>query len=219
MSSAIGKLIVIEGLEGAGKSTAVSTVIELLTHLKINTITTREPGGTAIGEVLRNVIKNPEYKEILDDKSELLLLYTARIQLFEQVIKPALQLGTWVVADRFELSTLAYQGGGRGLNEQIIQQLSAFALNGFKPDLILYLDISPEEGMKRVKSRGEFDRIEQQSIDFFHRVHERYLHYVHKNRDAVMIDASRPLPEVQQAIQKALIEFIERTQDHNYLVS
>lgn len=209
MSSATGKLIVIEGLEGAGKSTAISTVIDYLTRLEIKTITTREPGGTVIGELLRQIIKGTEYKGVLDDKSELLLLYTARIQLLEQVIKPALQQGTWVIADRFELSTMAYQGGGRGLNEQMIQQLSAFALDGFKPDLTLYLDISPEEGMKRVKSRGEFDRIEQQSIDFFHRVHSSYIHHVRTNPNAVLIDAGLPLHEVQLAIQCVLKEFIE----------
>lgn len=111
MSSLTGKLIVIEGLEGAGKSTAVNLVVELLSQKKISTITTREPGGTKIGEILRSIIKNPEYNNVLDDRSELLLLYAARIQLIEQVIKPALNAGQWVIADRFELSTLAYQGG------------------------------------------------------------------------------------------------------------
>lgn len=210
MSAATGKLIVIEGLEGAGKSTAINTVLEFLSQLNIKTITTREPGGTAVGEVLRDLIKSPKYKDVLDDKSELLLLYAARIQLLEEVIKPALQQGTWIVADRFELSTMAYQGGGRGLDPELIQQVSAFALNGFKPDLTLYLDISPEEGMKRVRSRGEFDRIEQQSIAFFHRVHEHYLRHVQVDSNTVQIDASRSLPEVQSALQKVLHTFTEQ---------
>lgn len=141
-----GKLIVIEGLEGAGKSTAVDTLVTLLSEAGISAITTREPGGTEIGEQLRSIIKNPQYKNILDDKSELLLLYTARTQLLEEVIKPALKKGCWVIADRFELSTRAYQGGGRGLNLNVINQLSEFCLDGFKPDLTLYLDISPEQG-------------------------------------------------------------------------
>jgi dTMP kinase len=209
MSSLTGKLIVIEGLEGAGKTTAVNTITELLNRNNIKTITTREPGGTAIGEVLRTLIKNPEYRDVLDDRSELLLLYSARIQLLEQVIKPALLEGLWVITDRFELSTLAYQGGGRGLNQEMIHHLSSFALNGFKPDLILYLDITPEEGMQRVKSRGEFDRIEQQSIDFFHRVHECYIYHTKMSSNAIIIDANRPLAEVQYAIQKAMSEFIE----------
>ncbi|WP_454780911.1 dTMP kinase [Legionella sp. WA2022007384] len=212
MASSTGKLIVIEGLEGAGKSTAINTVIELLAKRHIKTITTREPGGTVIGEILRDLIKNPEYRDILDDRSELLLLYTARIQLLEEVIKPSLRQGIWVIADRFELSTMAYQGGGRGLDQTMVNQLSSFALKGFKPDLTLYLDISPEEGMIRVKSRGEVDRIEQQSIDFFHRVHESYIHYVERCANTVTIDARRPLYEVQQSIQNVMNEFIELQQ-------
>lgn len=210
MSCVTGKLIVIEGLEGAGKSTAINAVIKFLTQLEIKSITTREPGGTDIGEILRKVIKGSEYKDILDDKTELLLFYAARIQLLEQVIKPALHQGTWVIADRFELSTLAYQGWGRGLDENLIKQLSVFSLNDFKPDLTIYLDISPEEGMKRVQSRGMADRIEQQSLDFFHRVHEGYIHYVQATPNTVTIDASLSLHEVQHAIEITLNEFIER---------
>jgi len=209
MSSLTGKLIVIEGLEGAGKSTAVNVIIDFLSEFNIKTITTREPGGTEIGEQLRSIIKNPEYSDVLDDRSELLLLYTARIQLIEQIIKPALNQGHWVRADRFELSTKAYQGGGRGLDSKMIQNLSSFCLRGFKPDLTLYLDISPESGMQRAKSRGAFDRIEQQSIDFFHRVHESYMQYVKADPDIVVIDASLSLQDVRHAIQKILIQFVE----------
>lgn len=209
MISSMGKLIVIEGLEGAGKSTAVNTVVDLLAERQIKTITTREPGVTAIGEILRNLIKNPEYRDVLDDRSELLLLYTARIQLLKQVIEPALQKGMWVIADRFELSTMAYQGGGRGLDQEMIRHLSSFSLQGLKPDLTLYLDISPEEGMRRVKSRGTLDRIEQQSIEFFHRVHDSYLQYIKMNPYVVRINAALPLKNVQLALQKAINEFIE----------
>ncbi|KTD06423.1 thymidylate kinase [Legionella gratiana] len=209
MPSSNGKLIVIEGLEGAGKSTAVNTLIDLLANRRIKTITTREPGGTAIGEILRNLIKNPDYRDVLDDRSELLLLYTARIQLLKQVIEPALQRGIWVIADRFELSTMAYQGGGRGLDQEMIKHLSSFSLQGLKPDLTLYLDISPEEGMQRVKSRGSLDRIEQQSIEFFHRVHESYLRHIRMNANIVSINARLPLQDVQLAIQNVINEFIE----------
>lgn len=211
MPSLTGKLIVIEGLEGAGKSTAVKTIIDLLSTLNINTLTTREPGGTAIGEILRGIIKNPDYKETLDDRSELLLLYTARTQLIEEVIKPALKKGFWVIADRFELSSMAYQGGGRGLNPEIINQLSAFCLAGFKPDLTLYLDLSPELGMQRARLRGTFDRIEQQGIEFFHRVHEAYVNYIKAHPEIMMINASLSLDEVQKEIQNAVIQFIEHS--------
>ncbi|MDP3268442.1 MAG: dTMP kinase [Legionella sp.] len=205
---ASGKLIVIEGLEGAGKSTAINTVMDFLARKNISAITTREPGGTAIGEQIRNIIKNPDYKETLDDKSELLLLYTARIQLIEQIIKPALKQGIWVVADRFELSTLAYQGGGRQLDMVRIKQLSDFCLNGFKPDLTLYLDLSPELGMQRVQLRGTFDRIEQQDSDFFQRTHEMYLQQIKNNNDIRIIDASCALDKVQSVISAVLNEFV-----------
>jgi dTMP kinase len=209
MSSSHGKFIVIEGLEGAGKSTAVKTVMDSLSALSIEAITTREPGGTTIGEILRDIIKNTKYNEILDDRSELLLLYTARMQLVKQVIYPALQQGIWVIADRFELSTIAYQGGGRKLDLDLLHHLSAFCLNGFKPDLTLFLDITPEMGMQRAVLRGKCDRIEQQSIDFFHRVQETYYQHLKQQEEVVMIDAARPLEEVNLAIQKALTEWLE----------
>lgn len=208
MSTPAGKLVVIEGLEGAGKTTAMNTVVALLSKKAISSITTREPGGTAIGEVLRQLIKNPQYDGVLDNKCELLLFYAARIQLLEEVIKPALKAGTWVVADRFELSTMAYQGGGRGLSESMIQQLSAFSLQGFKPHLTIYLDLPPEVGMQRARLRGAFDRIEQQSLDFFHKVHETYLKYVHQDPDIVTVDATQPLADVQLAIQNAVQAFL-----------
>jgi dTMP kinase len=206
----LGKLIVIEGLEGAGKSTAVNTLVDLLNKSGISSITTREPGGTEVGEQLRAIIKNPHYKNILDDKSELLLLYTARIQLVEEVIKPALKKGCWVIADRFELSTMAYQGGGRELNKEIINQLSEFCLNGFKPDLTVYLDISPEQGLKRAQLRGQFDRIEQQNVDFFHKVHTTYMQCIREQSNVVIIDATRTLSEVQEQIKIEVAQFIEQ---------
>lgn len=204
-----GKLIVIEGLEGAGKSTAINTVITLLSELNIDSITTREPGGTVVGELLRSIIKNPDYKNTLDDRSELLLLYAARTQLIEEIIKPALAKGCWVVADRFELSSFAYQGGGRGLDDAFIEQLSSFCLQGFQPDLTLFLDISPEQGMQRAQLRGQFDRIEQQSIDFFHRVHQAYMARTDSSPNMIRIDASQPLEQVQSAVRDAVCQFVE----------
>lgn len=209
MAAVTGKLLVIEGLEGAGKSTAISTVTHFLAKHQINSITTREPGGTEVGELIRTIIKNPDYQNVLDDRSELLMLYAARIQLIEEVIKPALNKGVWVIADRFELSTLAYQGGGRGIDLNFLNQLSAFCLRGFKPDLTLYLDINPELGMQRARTRGSFDRIEAQAIDFFHRVHKAYMQQVYADPDAIIIDASQTLDTVQINIDVALKNFIE----------
>ncbi|MFA6302310.1 MAG: dTMP kinase [Legionella sp.] len=210
MAEETGKFLVVEGLEGAGKSTAISTVLDLLAQYNITTMTTREPGGTPIGEMLRSILKNPDYKNVLDDKTELLLMYSARIQLVEEVIKPALARGIWVLADRFELSSFAYQGGGRGLDQNFLQQLSAFSLHGFKPDLTLFLDISPESGMKRAGARGQFDRIEQQSMDFFHKVHAAYMQKIRSDRQVAVIDASQTLEKVQASIQKTLRNYIEQ---------
>lgn len=213
MSHLTGKLIVIEGLEGAGKSSAVSLVISLLEQRNIKTMTTREPGGTDIGEQLRSIIKNPVYSGILQDKTELLLLYAARMQLLEEVIKPALRQGQWIIADRFELSTIAYQGGGRGLDMDMIHHLSEFCLDGFKPDLTLYLDINPEQGMQRARLRGNFDRIEQQDIEFFHRVHEVYINHTKSAEHIVNIDASLPLPDVSHAIAEAVNRFLDQNNE------
>lgn len=210
MSFNSGKLIVIEGLEGAGKSTAVATIVNLLSQAGIKTVTTREPGGTEIGEQLRTIIKNPSYKDILDNKGELLLMYTARVQLLEEIIKPALKNGVWVIADRFELSTMAYQGGGRELSQTMIKHLSEFCLNGFQPDLTLYLDLSPELGIKRAQLRGQFDRIEQQTIDFFHKVHKMYMQCIQEQPNIVKIDAALPLVDVQEHIKNAIHQFLEQ---------
>ena len=120
-----GQFIVVEGLEGAGKSTAINTIKAVLNQHHYAVLETREPGGTGIGEVIRGLIKEKSLTETLEARSELLLFYAARVQLIEQVIRPTLEKGTWVLADRFELSTFAYQGAGRGLDINFIQQLDS----------------------------------------------------------------------------------------------
>lgn len=205
-----GRFIVVEGLEGAGKTTAIATIKQYLQD-KIHTIIlTREPGGTYIAEQLRLLIKNAVSNEPLDSRSELLLLYAARIQLLKQVIRPALERGDWVIADRFELSTFAYQGGGRGISQAILETLSTFCLAGFKPDLTIFLDISPEQGLKRVNNRGQEDRIEQESIVFFKQVYEAYLEKLKHTADVKIIDASLSLDKVQQAIYLQLKMFLDK---------
>jgi dTMP kinase len=203
-----GKFIVIEGLEGAGKSTAVDCVQSyLLAHGK-QVVVTREPGGTMVGEVVRELIKDPRYQDNLEHKTELLLFYAARVQLLQEVILPALERGDWVVADRFELSSFAYQGGGRGINFEFIQSLSAFCLEGFQPDLTLYLEISPELGMQRVSVRGSLDRMERQSLDFFHQVHGAYQQQLKLHPEIVQIKTETSLQAVHQAIEQALAELL-----------
>ncbi|MBI0005474.1 MULTISPECIES: dTMP kinase [unclassified Gilliamella] len=200
-----GKFIVIEGLEGAGKTTAINTVARILKQHHIADLQfTREPGGTPIAEALRNIIKNGLDNEPLTDKAELLMLYAARIQLVDNVIKPALKMGKWVIGDRHDLSTQAYQGGGRQIDKVFIETLQAQVLGNFKPDLTLYLDIVPELGLMRAKSRGQLDRIEQQSLPFFERIRQRYLQLAERDNTIVTIDANKSIEEVTAQIETVL---------------
>ena len=200
-----GKFIVIEGLEGAGKTTAINTVARILKQHHISDLQfTREPGGTPIAEALRNIIKNGLDNEPLTDKAELLMLYAARIQLVDNVIKPALKMGKWVIGDRHDLSTQAYQGGGRQIDKVFIETLQAQVLGDFKPDLTLYLDIVPELGLMRAKSRGQLDRIEQQSLPFFERIRQRYLQLAERDNTIVTIDANKSIEEVTTQIETVL---------------
>lgn len=200
----VGKFIVIEGLEGAGKSTAHQCVVDALKELGIDDVVfTREPGGTPLAEKLRHLIKH-ETEEPVTDKAELLMLYAARIQLVENVIKPALAQGKWVVGDRHDMSSQAYQGGGRQLDQRLLQSLKETILGDFEPDLTLYLDIDPVVGLARARGRGELDRIEQQNLDFFHRTRARYLALVKDNPKAVIINAEQPVEQVKADIQSAV---------------
>lgn len=208
MSSARGRFIVVEGLEGAGKSTALSTIKRFLAPHVTEMMTTREPGGTHVGEVVRGLIKESMPTEPLDPRAELLLLYASRVQLIEQVIRPALLRGAWVLADRFELSTWAYQGGGRQLDQGMIGHLSSFCLKDITPDLILFLDISPELGLARARKRGKTDRIEQESLMFFKDVYRGYHESIKAMDNVVVIDASNPLRVVQQHICEALQTYV-----------
>lgn len=194
-----GKFIVIEGLEGAGKSTAVATIANWLEQQGIAYISVREPGGTPFAESLRDLIK-ADWQETITAEAELLLMYAARIQLVENVIKPALAKGTWVIGDRHDLSSRAYQGGGRELGDSTLQQLKHITLKDFRPDLTLVLDIAPEVGLQRAASRGELDRIERNALEFFTRTRERYLQIAASEVDIEVIDAQQLIEQVQQDI-------------------
>lgn len=202
-----GKFIVVEGLEGAGKTTAIQTIRDYLDAKIQALVITREPGGTRVGEVVRALIKEEVQGEILDGRTELLLLYAARVQHVTQVIKPALREGDWVLSDRFELSTIAYQGGGRGIDSALIAQISEICLQGFTADITFFLDIKPEEGLHRVQQRGKSDRIESESLAFFHKVYQSYHDAIAKMQNVIIIDASQPLLSVQQSIITHLEQF------------
>ena len=145
------KYIVIEGLEGAGKTTARNVVVETLEQLGIrDMVFTREPGGTQLAEKLRSLVLDIKSvgDEVITNKAEVLMFYAARVQLVETVIKPALANGTWVIGDRHDLSTQAYQGGGRGIDQHMLATLRDAVLGDFRPDLTLYLDVTPEVGAR-----------------------------------------------------------------------
>ncbi|MCC3745954.1 dTMP kinase [Rouxiella badensis] len=203
--------IVIEGLEGAGKTTARDVVVNTLREQDIKDIQfTREPGGTPLAEKLRDLIKQGIEGEPLTDKAEVLMLYAARVQLVENVIKPALARGAWVVGDRHDLSSQAYQGGGRGIDARLMTSLRDTVLGDFRPDLTLYLDLPPAIGLQRARARGELDRIEQESLAFFERTRERYLSLAAEDDHIITIDASQTLEQVTADIRRALIGWISR---------
>ncbi len=203
--------IVVEGLEGAGKSTAIKTVLDTLKQAGIEKIVnTREPGGTPLAEKMRALVKEEHEGEELKDMTELLLLYAARVQLVENVIKPALANGQWVVGDRHDLSSQAYQGGGRQIDASLMKNLRDTTLGDFKPAFTLYMDIDPRIGLERARGRGELDRIEKMDISFFERTRERYLEIANADPSIVVINAEQSIEEVSRDIQDALNEWLSR---------
>ncbi|MFC1235065.1 dTMP kinase [Vibrio sp. F74] len=204
------KFIVVEGLEGAGKSTAIAAINEVLEQQGIKqVVNTREPGGTVLAEKMRALVKEEHDGEILQDMTELLLMYAARVQLVENVIKPALENGKWVVGDRHDMSSQAYQGGGRQIPPDTMQKLKQVTLGDFKPDLTLYLDLDPRLGLERARGRGELDRIEKNDISFFDRSRARYLEIANEDDSVLIIDASQKIEQVAVGIKQALLDWLK----------
>ncbi len=204
----MSKFIVIEGLEGAGKSSAVRYVTDYLqAHGVARIECTREPGGTPLAERMRAIVKEV-HDERLTVEAELLLMYASRVQLVETRIKPALADGIWVVGDRHDLSSQAYQGGGRGIDANLIGAIKRAVLGDFKPDLTLYLDIDPAIGLQRARHRGELDRIELEQIGFFERTRQCYLELAAADDSIQVIDAGLPPEQVKAAIEAALEHYL-----------
>ena len=197
--------IVIEGLEGAGKTTAHDVVVNALREHGVEDIVfTREPGGTPLAENLRDLFKRGVDGEKPTVKAEVLMLYAARVQLVETVILPALARGAWVVGDRHDLSSQAYQGGGRGIDASLMSSLRDTVLGDFRPDLTLYLDLPPAIGLQRARARGELDRIEQEALPFFERTRARYLELAAEDPRIKTIDASQSIEQVTASIELTL---------------
>ena len=201
---AYGKFITIEGTEGVGKSTNLAYVHEWLTNRGVDVMVTREPGGTPLAEEIRTLLL-AKRDEAVDETAELLLVFAARAQHLQQVIKPALARGAWVLCDRFTDATYAYQGGGRGLDVATIAQLEQLVQGDLRPDLTLVLDIDVELGLQRARQRAELDRFESEAVAFFERVRAAYraLAETSPARYAV-VNAGQPLVAVQQDIDRVL---------------
>jgi dTMP kinase len=206
-----GKLVTLEGGEGAGKSTVLEAVRALLAERRIDVVVTREPGGTPAGEAIRRALLDPELRGMAAE-TELLLMFASRAQLVRDLVEPALAAGRWVLSDRFTDASYAYQGGGRGQPLERIAALEAWAADGLRPDLTLLLDLPVAEGMKRANGRGHADRIEMENADFFERVRMAYRRRAEAEPARFrIIDASRPLADVLARVREAVTDFLDRT--------
>ena len=200
-----GFFLTVEGAEGVGKSTAVTYICNLLDDANIQYICTREPGGTPLGEALRDILLQQDTEFDITANAELLLMFAARMQHIETVIKPALEAGLWVVCDRFIDASYAYQGGGRQISDDRIQQLAHWVLNDLHPDLTLLFDAPIEVGMARARQRGPTDRFEQEQQVFFERVSSKYRQRAAQEPERiVVIDASQAIEQVQSDIRRIL---------------
>ena len=194
-----GKFITVEGIEGVGKSTNIDYLTAALEDHGHTVLTTREPGGTPMADRIRDLLLNDHGDEPLPDIAELLLMFAARSLHVNNVIQPALAAGTWVICDRFTDSSRAYQGAGRGLPQEDINQLADWVHGDLRPDLTILLDAPAETGMNRAGKRGSPDRIEIEREDFFTRVRECYLQLAASEPDRfVVVDAARDLEAVRQ---------------------
>lgn len=196
-----GRFITLEGVDGAGKSTHLAWLTDVLRQRGIDVVVTREPGGTPLGESLREILLNQR----MHIETEALLMFASRREHLAEVIVPALQQGKWVVSDRFTDASFAYQGGGRGLAEAKLQTLEQWVQQGLQPDLTLLFDVPVEVARKRLSSTPVLDRFEREQHDFFERVRQAYLHRAAQFPQRIqVIDASRPLAEIQAELEKII---------------
>lgn len=195
-----GRFITLEGGEGAGKSTNLEYLSTRLQAAGVNVRHTREPGGTPLGEKLRELLLNPDHTGMHSD-TELLLMFAARAQHLHELILPALARGEWVICDRFTDATYAYQGGGRGIDVQRIALLEDWVQQGLQPDTTLLFDLPVAQGLERAGKRGALDRFEQEQQDFFEQVRAAYLERAAQNPGRFrIVDAGRELAAVQQQL-------------------
>ena len=207
MSDETGKFVTLEGIEGVGKTTNRAYIHGLLEQTGRPCVVTREPGGTPLGEALREMLLQHEHEGMSSD-AELLLMFAARAEHLHKVILPALRAGSHVLCDRFTEATYAYQGGGRGINDRKIAELENWVQGDLRPDLTIILDAPVQTGRARAGQRSAPDRIEKERDDFFDRVRQTYLELANHYPDRIaVIDASVPVEQVQDQIHHVMTEY------------
>ncbi|HXW60625.1 MAG TPA: dTMP kinase [Myxococcota bacterium] len=202
-----GRFISVEGIEGAGKTTAVQYIQDYFKKRNMIAHFTREPGGTPLAEAIRSLLLHQEDgQEKMQAETELLLMFAARAQHLANYIKPRLQRGQWVVSDRFIDASYAYQVGGRALSESLVRTLDEGIVQGCYPSLTILLDIAPDIGLARASARGhQQDRIESEQVEFFARVRDTYLaRYQADQKRIKLINASGTPTEINQQIEQLL---------------
>lgn len=204
-----GRLITVEGVEGAGKTTCLSFVQRFLAARERPPVMTREPGGTPLGEAVRGLLLGHDYAGMAVD-TELLLVFAARAEHLSRVIRPALDAGRWVVCDRFTDASYAYQGGGRGMPAERIGVLESWVQGELRPDLTLLLDVPVEIGLARAAQRSAPDRFESEQAQFFERARMAYRERAERFPERIrIIDASQPVEGVEAQLARVLEAFTD----------
>ncbi len=198
----MSKFITFEGVDGAGKSTHLEWFADALRRRGFDVAVTREPGGTLLGEQLREILLN----QPMNIGTEALLMFAARMEHIEQIIKPSLRAGKWVISDRFSDASFAYQGGGRGLNWVKLNQLEQWVHPDLQPDLTLFFDVPVEVARQRLSNNASLDRFEQEQADFFERVRAGYYKRIQENPQRyVVIDAAQTLDTVKYKLEEIIL--------------
>jgi dTMP kinase len=194
----MSKFITFEGVDGAGKSTHLHWFAETLRQRGVDVVVTREPGGTPLGEQLREILLN----QPMGIGTEAMLMFAARLEHVEQVIRPALLAGKWVISDRFSDASFAYQGGGRGLDWSKLEQLEQWVHGDLQPDLTLFFDVPVEVARQRLSANASLDRFEQEQADFFERVRAGYHKRIRQNPQRyAVIDGAQSMDDVKQQLE------------------
>jgi dTMP kinase len=196
-----GKFITLEGMDGAGKSTHIPDIIKLLENKGVEVVSTREPGGTALGEQLRALLLN----EPMHPETETLLMFAARREHIAEIIEPALARGAWVLSDRFTDATYAYQSGGRGVLANKVIELEVWVQGGLQPDLTLLFDVPVEVSVARLASARTPDKFERESAEFFTKIRNAYLDRANKNPNRFsIINSNQALDDVKAEVKSVI---------------